>query len=95
MGKWFGDISSISADQAISSASGVRVAQFLDNPKAKFAYARYLIDLESYTVVYPTDTRSLRVDTSIFASNMDESTVFQIRMAAFSQVPQDIARILE
>jgi hypothetical protein len=92
-GKWFGEISSISADQAISSASGVRVAQFLDNPKAKFAYARYLIDLESYAEVYPTHSRSLRVDTSFFASNLDESSVFQIRLAAFSQAPQDIARI--
>ena len=92
-GKWFGDISSISADQEISSANGVRVAQFLDNPKTKFAYARYLIDLESYAEVYPTHTRSLRVDTSFFASNLDESSVFQIRLAAFSQAPQDIARI--
>ena len=92
-GKWFGDISSISADQATSSASGVRVAQFLDNPKTKFAYARYLIDLESYAEVYPTHTRSLRVDTSFFASNLDQSSVFQISLAAFSQVPQDIARI--
>ena len=92
-GKWFGDISSISADQATSSASGVRVAQFLDNPKTKFAYARYLIDLESYAEVYPSHTRSLRVDTSFFASNLDESSVFQIRLAAFSHAPQDIARI--
>jgi len=92
-GKWFGDISSISADQAIFSPSGLRVAQFLDNPKTKFAYARYLIDLESYAEVYPTHTRSLRVDTSFFASNLDESSVFQIRLAAFSQAPQDIARI--
>ena len=92
-GKWFGDISSISADQAISSASGVRVAQFLDNPKTKFAYARYLIDLESYAEVYPTHTRSLRVDTSFFASNMDDSSVFQIRLAAFSQEPQEVRPI--
>jgi len=92
-GKWFGDISSISADQAISSASGVRVAQFLDNPKTKFAYARYLIDLESYAEVYPTHTRSLRVDTSFFASNLDESSVFQIRLAAFSQVPHEVRPI--
>ena len=91
-GKWFGDISSISADQEKSSASGVRVAQFLDNPKTKFAYARYLIDLESYAEVYPTHT-SLRVDTSFLASNLDESSVFQIRLAAFSHAPQDIARI--
>ena len=92
-GKWFGDISSISADQAISSASGVRVAQFLDNPKTKFAYARYLIDLESYAEVYPTHTRSLRVDTSFLASNLDESSVFQIRLAAFSQVPHEVRPI--
>ena len=92
-GKWFGDIYSISADQAISSASGVRVAQFLDNPKTKFAYARYLIDLESYAEVYPTHSRSLRVDTSFFASNPDDSSVFQIRLAAFSQEPQEVRPI--
>ena len=71
----------------------MRVAQFLDNPKTKFDYARYLIDLESYAEVYPTHNRSLRVDTSFFASNLDESSVFQIRLAAFSHAPQDIARI--
>ena len=92
-GKWFGEIYSIPAGEGISSVSGVRVAQFLDNPKAKFAYARYLIDLKSYAEVYPTHSRSLRVDTSFFASNNDESSVFQIRLAAFSQAPQDIARI--
>ena len=83
----------ISADQAISSASGVRVAQFLDNPKTKFAYARYLIDLESYAEVYPTHSRSIRVDTSFFASNPDDSSVFQIRLAAFSQEPQEVRPI--
>ena len=92
-GKWFGEISSISAGQKISSVSGVRVAQFLDNPKAKFAYARYLIDLESYAEVYPTHSRSLRVDTSFFASNLNESSVFQIRLAAFSQAPQEVRPI--
>ena len=92
-GKWFGDIYSISAGQKISSVRGVRIAQFLDNSKAKFAYARYLIDLESYAEVYPTHSRSLRVDTSFFASNTDDSSVFQIRLAAFSQAPQDIAPI--
>ena len=82
-GKWFGNIYSISAGQKISSVSGLRVAQFLDNPKAKFAYARYLIDLKSYAEVYPTHSRSLRVDTSFFASNMDDSSVFPDSSGSF------------
>ena len=92
-GKWFGDISLISADQAISSASGVRVAQFLDNPKAKFAYARYLIDLDEYAKPGQNHSRSVRVEASFFASNPDESSVFQIRLAAFSQEPQEVRPI--
>ena len=92
-GKWFGDISSISVGQKISSASGVRVAQFLDNPKAKFAYARYLIDLDEYAKPGQNHSRSVRVEASFFASNPNDSSVFQIRLAAFSQEPQDIAPI--
>ena len=92
-GKWFGEISSISADEAISSASGVRVAQFLDNPKAKFAYARYLVDLDEYAKPGQNQSRSVRVEASFFASNPDESSVFQIRLAAFSQEPQEVRPI--
>ena len=92
-GKWFGEISTISADEAISSASGVRVAQFLDNPKAKFAYARYLVDLDEYAKPGQNQSRSVRVEASFYASNPDESSVFQIRLAAFSQEPQEVRPI--
>ena len=92
-GKWFGEISSISADEAISSASGVRVAQFIDNPKVKFSYARYLIDLDEYAKPGQNQSRSVRVEASFFASNPDESSVFQIRLAAFSQEPQEVRPI--
>ncbi|MBT6851475.1 MAG: hypothetical protein HOA16_09800 [Opitutae bacterium] len=92
-GKWFGEISSISEDEMISSASGVRVAKFGDNPKAKFTYARYLIDLDEYAKPGQNQSRSVRVEASFFASNPDESSVFQIRLAAFSQEPQDVRPI--
>jgi hypothetical protein len=92
-GKWFGEISSISADEAILSASGVRVAQFIDNPKAKFTYARYLVDLDEYAKPGQNQSRSVRVEASFFASNRDESSVFQIRLAAFSQEPQEVRPI--
>ena len=91
--KWFGEISSVSAKDNIPPASGVRVAQFLDNPKAKFAYARYLIDLDEYAKPGQNQSRSVRVEASFFASNPDESSVFQIRLAAFSQEPQDVRPI--
>ena len=92
-GKWFGEISSISADEAISSASGVRVAQFIDNPKVKFSYARYLVDLDEYAKLGQNQSRSVRVEASFFASNPDDSSVFQIRLAAFSQEPQEVRPI--
>ena len=92
-GKWFGEISSISADEVISSASGVRVAQFIDNPKAKFTYARYLIDLDEYAKPGQNQSRSVQVEASFFASNPDDSSVFQIRLAAFSQEPQEVRPI--
>ena len=92
-GKWFGEISSISADEAISSASVVRFAQFIDNPKVKFSYARYLVDLDEYAKPGQNQSRSVRVEASFFASNPDESSVFQIRLAAFSQEPQEVRPI--
>jgi len=92
-GKWFGEISSVSAKDEIPPASGVRVAQFIDNPKAKFTYARYLIDLDKYAKSGQNQSRSVRVEASFFASNPDDSSVFQIRLAAFSQEPQDVRPI--
>jgi hypothetical protein len=92
-GKWFGEISSVSAKDEIPPASGMRVAQFIDNPKAKFTYARYLIDLDEYAKPGQNQSRSVRVEASFFASNPDESSVFQIRLAAFSQEPQDVRPI--
>ena len=92
-GKWFGEISSIPEDQIISSASGVRVAKFWDKSKAKFTYARYLIDLDEYAKPGQNHSRSVRVEASFFASNPDESSVFQIRLAAFSQKPQEVRPI--
>ena len=92
-GKWFGEISSVSAKDEIPPACGVRVAQFIDNPKAKFTYARYLIDLDEYAKPGQNQSRSVRVEASFFASNPDESSVFQIRLAAFSQEPQDVRPI--
>lgn len=92
-GKWFGEISSVLAKDEISPASGVRVAQFIDNPKAKFTYARYLIDLDEYAKPGQNQSRSVRVEASFFASNPDESSVFQIRLAAFSQEPQEVRPI--
>ena len=92
-GKWFGEISSISEDEMISSASGFRVAKFWDKSKAKFTYARYLIDLDEYVKPGQNQSRSVRVEASFFASNPDESSVFQIRLAAFSQEPQEVRPI--
>ena len=92
-GKWFGEISSISEDEMISSASGFRVAKFWDKSKAKFTYARYLIDLDEYVKPGQNQSRSVRVEASFFASNPDKSSVFQIRLAAFSQEPQEVRPI--
>ena len=92
-GKWFGEISSVSAKDEIPPASGVRVAQFIDNPKAKFTYARYLIDLDEYAKLGQNQSRSVRVEASFFASNPEESSAFQIRLAAFSQEPQEVRPI--
>ena len=92
-GKWFGEMSSISEDEMISSVSGFSVAKFLDKSKAKFTYARYLIDLDEYVKPGQNQSRSVRVEASFFASNPDKSSVFQIRLAAFSQEPQEVRPI--
>ena len=59
----------------------MRVAQFLDNSKAKFAYARYLIDLDEYAEARTQPTRGqFEWILRSFASNPDDSSVFQIRL---------------
>jgi len=84
--RWFGGVRSVAGEDGITAVSGTRVGRF-DTPKSKFAYARYLIDLDEHSEPGEEQVRSVEVEASFFTSNPRESSVFQIRLGAFSQEP--------
>jgi len=85
--QWFGKVISVPGDEGMPAVSGTRVGKFDTVPGPKFTYVRYLIDLDEYTEPGEEHVRSVEVKASFFALNPDESSVFQIRLGAFSQEP--------
>jgi len=91
--QWFGRIVSVSEKDGIPAVSGTRVGQFNTWPKTKLTYARYLIDLDEHPKPGEEHVRSVEVEASFFTSNPQESSVFQIRLGAFSQEPEAVRPI--
>ena len=85
--KWFGRIVSVSGEDGMPAATGARVGKFDRGPEPKFTYARYLIDLDEHKEPAEEHVRSVEVEASFFTSNPEKSSVFQIRLGAFSQEP--------
>ncbi len=85
--QWFGRVFSAPGEDGMPAVRGTRVGKFDRWPKSKFTYARYLIDLDEYPELGEEHVRSVEVEASFFTSNPEESSVFQIRLGAFSQEP--------
>ncbi|MAE40153.1 MAG: hypothetical protein CML07_04410 [Psychrobacter sp.] len=91
--QWFGRVSSVPGDDGMPAVSGTRVGQFNTWPKTKLTYAWYLIDLDEHPQPGEEHVRTVEVEASFFTSNPAESSVFQIRLGAFSQEPVAIRPI--
>ena len=91
--QWFGRVSSVPGENGMPAVEGTRVGKFNTWPQSKFTYARYLIDLDEHPKPDEEHIRSVEVEASFFTSNPQESSVFQIRLGAFSQEPEAIRPI--
>jgi hypothetical protein len=91
--QWFGRVFSVPGEDGMPAVRGTRVGKFDTWPESKFTYARYLIDLDEYPEAGEEYVRSLEVQASFFTSNPEESSVFQIRLGAFSQEPGAVRSI--
>lgn len=91
--QWFGGVLSVAGEGGMPAVAGTRVGQFKTSTKSKFTYARYLIDLDEHPKAGKDRVRSVEVEASFFTSNPQESSVFQIRLGAFSQEPGAIRPI--
>ena len=68
-------------------------AKFKKGPEPKFSYARYIIDMQDHPPLAEGRFRSVEVKASFFAASSEESSVSQIRLAAFSQEPGEVRPI--
>ncbi len=85
--QWFGAVRSVPGNEDVPAVEGTCVGQFSAPTKSKFTYARYLIDLNEHPEPGEEHVRSVEVEASFFTSIPEESSVFQIRLGAFSQDP--------
>ena len=85
--RWFGRVFSVPVEDGMPAVEGARVGQFNASTTSKFTYARYLIDLDEHPEPGEEHVRSVEVEASFFTSNPEASSVFQIRLGAFSQEP--------
>ena len=91
--QWQGRVLSVPESEKIPAVTGTRVGKFDRGPEPKFTYGRYLIDLEEYPVPEEAHVRSVEVEASFFTTNPENASVFQIRLAAFSQAPEEVRPI--
>ena len=91
--QWFGGGRSVSEQDEMPAVNGNRVGQFNTSSKSKFTYARYLIDLDEHPESGENCVRSVDVEAYFLTSNSAEASVFQIRLGAFSQEPQEVRPI--
>lgn len=91
--QWQGRILSVPREVGMPAVAGTRVGKFNKGPEPKFTYARYLIDMEEHAGPAEGRVRSVEVKASFFSANAEESAVFQIRLAAFSEEPEEVRPI--
>jgi hypothetical protein len=85
--EWQGMVQSVPRADGIPAVLGTRVGKFHRGNEPKFSYTRYLIDLDAYPEPDDERLRSVEVEASFFSANPEASSVFQIRLAAFSHEP--------
>ena len=85
--QWHGNVLSVEGREGMTAVEGTRVGKFSKGSEPKFTYTRYLIDMEEHAGPAEGQTRSVEVKASFFSASPEVSSVFQIRLAAFSQEP--------
>ncbi|MGI9444408.1 MAG: hypothetical protein ACR2N1_18190 [Rubripirellula sp.] len=91
--KWSGGVRSVPVSDDVPALDGTCIGQFIAPTTWKFAYARHLIDLDEHPKRDEEHIRSVQVEASFLTSNPQQSSVFQIRLAAFSQEPEAVRPI--
>ena len=91
--EWHGRILSVPQKDGMPAVEGTRVGMFSKGPEPKFAYTRYIIDMQEYAGSTEGYFRSVEVKASFFSPNKDVASVFQVRLAAFSQKPDEVRPI--
>jgi len=91
--QWHGRILSVEGIEGMPVIEGTRVGKFIKGPEPKYTYTRYLVDMKEHPLISEGQTRSVEVNASFYSANPEVSSVFQIRLAAFSQEPEKVRPI--
>ena len=88
--QWFGRVVSVSQEDEMPAVQGTRVGKLDLAPGTRFGYARYVVDLSDYPELADGHARTIEVKASFSAAVSDQSPVFRVGLAAFSQSPEAV-----
>lgn len=92
--EWTGDLSApVGVESGVTPIEGQRMLRLTPPPKRKFGYARRIVDLAEYPLLPERQTRRLEVTASFNTPGTERSSLYQIRLAAFSEEPGDLRAI--
>lgn len=92
-GVWHGDMTTVSPSKGVQPMRGDFVARMLPVPDRKFSYARRILDLSTLPPAREGKRREIEVQASFFSLNTESPTKYQIRLAVFSEEPEDVRPI--
>jgi hypothetical protein len=72
---------------------GEYVAKMSPVPERKFSYVRRILDLSTLPPLEAGKTREIRVQSSFLSLNTEQPSHYQIRLAVFSEAPEDLRPI--
>lgn len=92
-GVWCGDMKTVPPSKGVQPMRGDFLARMLPVPERKFSYARRILDLRTLPPAREGKRREVEVQASFFSLDTDRPTKYQIRLAVFSEEPEDVRPI--
>lgn len=92
-GVWHGDLTSVKPKNGMQAMRGDHVAKMSLLTERKFSYLRRIIDLSTLPPVVEGKNREIQVQSSFLSLNTEQPSHYQIRLAVFSENPEDLRPI--
>ena len=92
-GVWTGDMTIVPPMTGVEPMRGDYVAKMSPVPERKFSYVRRILDLSTLPALEVGMNLQIQVQSSFLSLNTEQPSHYQIRLAVFSEAPEDLRPI--